>query len=54
MKIPVLDYPERPCECLFARWNCEYGWICSFKSNDGKYYCKDTSECEYLEKTWRS
>ena len=55
MKIPVIDYPERPCDCLFVKRDGDR-WVCKVKSWDDLSirYCKDTSECPYLLKGWLS
>lgn len=53
MKIIVDEIPSKPGECLFARWNCEYGWMCTFKSmrrDVVDYYCHVKDGCAYLEK----
>ena len=54
MKIFVNEMPEKSSDCLFSKWNCEYGWFCKlFRNNEkGAYkipYC-DIKNCPYLLK----
>lgn len=44
MRVLVDEYPERPSDCIFAKWNCEYGHICQFS----KRRC-DVDFCSYLK-----
>ena len=53
MKILVDKLPITPAECPFVTWNCEYGYLCSFKIGklrDRKaVFCKDTAQCPWLK-----
>lgn len=45
MKIMVDEMPRIPSECLFGRWDCEYGWMCRIEYEK----CKDAKECTLLK-----
>ena len=44
MKVYVDEFPKEPKDCLFAKFNCEYGHICQFS----KKKCTWTGWCEFL------
>lgn len=46
MKIIVDEIPEKPKECLFRAWNCEYGFLCQFIKARCKLY--DNDDCPFL------
>lgn len=53
MKIIVDELPRIPRDCLFSKWNCEYGWICKLYKSKDEYgldspICKNTEKCPYL------
>lgn len=45
MKIKVNEIPKEPKKCLFAKLNCEYGWVCQLR----RKRCLNTSDCNFLE-----
>ena len=47
MKILVDKMPRQPKECLFCKWNCEYGWICNLFKYEPCYLDKNLG-CQYL------
>jgi len=48
MKIVVSDLPKQPQECLFSKWNCEYGWLCNLFKYEPCYVNKNL-DCPYLK-----
>ena len=46
MRVLVDEYPERPSDCIFAKWNCEYGHICQFSK---RRCCVESCSCSYLK-----
>lgn len=50
MKIIVDEMPKKPKECLFSRWNCEYGFLCSqIKYKLKPCYLVKNMPCPYLK-----
>lgn len=50
MKILVDEAPKSPKDCLFAKWNCEYGWVCRIVGAkcDAERKDNDPPRCEKL------
>ena len=49
MRIIVDEMPKEPKECLFARWNCEHGWLCTWIKYKQCYLDRNLC-CPYLKK----
>ena len=60
MKILVSEMPEFPRDCLFSKFNCEYGWLCKLFKDERSLkeirqspktpHC-DLQNCPYLQTT---
>ena len=45
MKVLVDEMPKTPKECLFSKFNCEYGYICCIKQGR----CQHSFNCKVLK-----
>ena len=49
MKILIDKMPKQPKDCLFVKWNCEYGWMCKLFGDEPTCYLSKNLECQYLK-----